>query len=153
MKGNDWLLIAVVVVGLYFLHKREQSSTVVATITPTNPGNGAPPPPGTATASGATQVNGSQSSGLASKVTGALDTFENFSESAGVKAAGLVGIPASVARPLAKYGNPVALGKDVVTGGKYAVKGVTAAAKGVASGAKAAGSAVESGVKKVLGWL
>jgi hypothetical protein len=47
-----------------------------------------------------------------------LNKAESYSIAGGVAAGKAFGIPAALSRPIAKYGNPVALGRDVVSGGK-----------------------------------
>jgi hypothetical protein len=51
-----------------------------------------------------------------------LNKAEQYSIAGGVATAKAFGIPAAISRPVAKYGNPIALGKDVVSGGKAVAK-------------------------------
>jgi hypothetical protein len=51
----------------------------------------------------------------------ALNKAEQYSIAGGVATAKAFGIPPALSRPIAKYGNPIALGKDVVSGGKAVV--------------------------------
>jgi hypothetical protein len=51
-----------------------------------------------------------------------LNKAEQYSIAGGVATAKAFGIPPALSRPVAKYGNPIALGKDVVSGGKAVVK-------------------------------
>lgn len=173
MKENDWLLVAAVVVGLYFLWKHESST--VRVVSPSTPANGVPPPLGTGTASGVTQTlpspasglstSSSSSSSLSSTVAGAAKTTESAVSSYTHVPLSSVGSLAQRAPTWAKIAifpvgvtaitqdvidNPVGSAKSV---GKAVAGAATTAAKGVASGAKAAGSAVEGAAKKVLGWL
>jgi hypothetical protein len=60
-----------------------------------------------------------------------LSKAENYSIAGGVAAAKAFGIPPALSRPIAKYGNPVALGRDVVVGGKAVGGAVVSAGKAV----------------------
>lgn len=174
MKDNDWLLVMVLAVGLYFLYRHEVATNRV--LTPASPPNGVPPPLGTGTASGVTQSLPSTATGLSATAAAAAKSTEAAVSSYTHVPLSSVGSLAQRAPTWLKIGvfpvgitaitqdvidNPVgsvegagkAIGSGAATAGKAVASAATTAAKGIASGAKAAGSAVEGAAKKVLGFL
>lgn len=177
MKEDEWLLVAVLVVGLYFLWKHENGT--VRVVSPASPPNGVPPPIGTATAGGVTQsapsiapglnIPSGPSSSSSSSVSATVTTVSKGTESA---VSAYTHVPLSSVGSLAQRAPtwakiaifPVgvtAIAQDVInnpvgsvtSAGKAIGSGAATAAKAVAGGAKSAANAVEGAAKTVLGWL
>lgn len=165
MKDDEWLLVAVLAVGLYFLWRHEQATTRV--VSPASPPNGVPPPIGTGTASGATHAAPSPASGLSVSSVASTATKTTESAVSGYTHVPLaaVGSAAQRAPTWAKIAifpvGVTAITQDVIdnpvgsvkSAGKAIGSGAATAAKAVAGGAKSAAKAVEGAAKTVLGWL
>ncbi len=149
MKDDDWLLIAVLALGLYFLWKHENATVRVTT--PATPANGVPPPVGTGTASGVTQTLPSPASGLtvSSVATTATKTAESAVSSYTHVPLSAVGSAAQRAPTWAKIAifpvGVTAITQDVIDNPVGSVKGAASAvASGATTAAKAVGGAASS---------